>query len=246
MLSFYVPKTCNQYGIENMVNCVLAITELMWLTLCDQSNSNLYKTNGIKLSASLCRVAMVCILPAFPKISSRMKCAFGNQASISERCGFFEVHTNTPWSLTFFQFWISNASIGQNLCNVQIVGKESGFLSVCVMLGFVLLKCFNLPSCTNATNVYPIGSQKFLNHPLTQRWCPETPKNGCKKPPTPKSPKFVPKRRFHKRKSIRAGDLSKNRFFRVFALSRRKVAKTGIVAHSRGFLVEKRTTVVFL
>lgn len=123
-----------------------------------------------------------------------------NQTSISERCGFFEVHTNIPWSLTFFHFWISNASIEQNLCNVHIVSKESGFRSVCVMLGFVLLKCLNLPSCTNATNVYPIGSQKFLNHPLTQLECPDARKNGCKKPPTPKCPKIVPKRRFHKRK----------------------------------------------
>jgi len=102
---------------------------------------------------------------------------------------------------------------------------------MCVMLGFCLQQCFNLPSWTNATNNSPIGSKKIQYNSWTQRWCPETPKNGAKKPLTPKSPKFVPKRRFHKRKSIRAVDLSKNRFFRVFALSGRKVAKIGIVVY---------------
>jgi len=73
---FMYPKHATNME-KNMVNCVLAITELMWLTVCDQSNSNLDKTNNNKLSASLCSVAMVCILPASSKISSRMKCAFG-------------------------------------------------------------------------------------------------------------------------------------------------------------------------
>jgi hypothetical protein len=188
----------------------------------------------------------VCVQPAHPTMSTRIKCAFCKQAWISERCRLIELHTNTSCTQTICQFRISNASSGQDKCNDPVIAEETDLLPVLVLLAFVLHPCFNMPSWTYATIINAIGSKNSIHHSLTQGWCPETPQNDWKKPPTPKSPKFVPKRRFHKRKSIRAGDPSKNRFFRVFALSSRNVAKTAILAYSGGFLVQKRTTVVFL
>jgi len=97
-LTFFVPTTCKHAGFEVMVICVLAINELMRHILCDQSNFNWCKTKVIKLCVSLCIVSMVCILPALPKTSSRIKCAFWKQASIRERCWILEVYTNKPWT----------------------------------------------------------------------------------------------------------------------------------------------------
>ena len=162
-----------------------------------------------------------------------------NQTSISEHWGFFEVHTIIRWSLTFFHFSISNASIEQNLCNVHIVGKESGFRFVCGKLCSVLLKCLNLPSCINASNGDPNGLQKFLNHPLTQSECPDARKNDCKKPPTPKCPKIVPKRRFHKRK-IRTGRWPVQKpIFARFRVESQKYRKNYISSHFSFFFLWK-------
>jgi hypothetical protein len=128
----------------------------------------------------------------------------------------------------------------------HLLAQEADMMPVSVTLAFVLHQCFSRPSWTFATNMSPIGSKNLINHALAQCWCPETPQNVCKKFPTPKSPKFVPRRRFHKRKSIRAGDPVQNRFFRVFALKGRNVGKTAIVAYFGSYLVQKRATVVFL
>ena len=166
-----------------------------------QTNSNLYKTNGIKIFALLCIVATVCVQPAHPTMSTRIKCAFCKQAWISERCRLIELHTNTSCTQTICQFRISNASSGQDKCNDPVIAEETDLLPVLVLLAFVLHPCFNMPSWTYATIINAIGSKNSIHHSLTQGWCPETPQNDWKKPPDPEKPEICPKTAFPQEKN---------------------------------------------
>ena len=76
------------------------------------------------------------------------------------------------------------------------------------------------------------------------RW-PETPQNVGKKPPDPEKAEICPETPFPQEKINTGRRPVQNRFFRVFELRSRNVAKTAIVAYFGNHLVQKRATVAF-